>query len=299
MPVSTFRPGPVAPALVSAWASGWIVLTGMFVSTVPSVIRTRVPDGTLAAASTGLTASSVRVPRGQQLRGELGDELREQAGRVHLLAGPELGDRAVDPLRLLLGIGRRELALLHGRVELLVELHGEQAQDPLVLRFEQGQAGRVGRDGVGHQHRVEAALAVPDDEHALPVDPRLGNQVVVGVVGLADEGVEVDGAGVGGEGARASLPGEVLVEPERLDALLGEHARDQLQGLRGDVRGRLVAVAVGGAAAGQQQRGGQLLATAVRRYLQRAVGFRAVDGERDVTAGRRDLSRRRRARPGP
>jgi hypothetical protein len=198
-----------------------------------------------------------------------------------------------DPLRLLPGGGRAELALLYGRVELLVELQRDQTQDPLILRFEQGQPGRMRRDGVGHQHRVEAALAVPDDQHALPVYPRLGDQVVVGVVGLADVRVQVDGPGIGGEGARAGLPGEVLVEPQRHDALLGERVRDQLQGLRGDVLGRLVAVTVGGPAAGQQQRGRQVLADAMRRYLQRPVGFRAVNGERDITAGRRDLSRTR------
>jgi hypothetical protein len=134
---------------------------------------------------------------------------------------------------------------------------------------------------------------VPDHQHALPVRLRPPDQVVVGVVGLADVGVQVDGPGIGGEGARAGLPGEVLVEPQRHDALPGEHVRDQLQGLRGDVLGRLVAVTVGGPAAGQQQRGRQVLAAAMRRYLQRPVGFRAVDGERDLAAGRRDLARTR------
>jgi hypothetical protein len=61
MPVSTVSSGPVVPAPFSALASGLVVLTGMFVSAVPSVTRTRVPVATLAAASTGLTASSVRV----------------------------------------------------------------------------------------------------------------------------------------------------------------------------------------------------------------------------------------------
>jgi hypothetical protein len=134
---------------------------------------------------------------------------------------------------------------------------------------------------------------VPDDQHVLPVGSRLAAQEDVRGVGLADVGVQVDVPGIGGEGARAGLPGEVLVEPQRHDALLGEHAGDQLQGLRGDVLGRLVAVPVGGPAAGQQQRGRQVLAAAVRRYLQRPVGFRAVDGERNIAAGRRDLSRTR------
>ena len=59
-PVSTLSPGPVVPAPCSALASGLIVLTGMFVSAVPSVTRTRVPAATLAAASTGLTRTPPR-----------------------------------------------------------------------------------------------------------------------------------------------------------------------------------------------------------------------------------------------
>jgi hypothetical protein len=287
----------VVPAPVSAVASGLIVLTGMFVSAVPSVIRTRVPSATLAAASTGLTSSSVRAtfafPGVSSSRGELLHDLRQQAGRVHLLPSPELGDRVVDSLRLLLGGGRAELALLHGRVELLVQLHCDQAQDPLVLRLEQRQPGRVRRGGVGHQHRVEPALAVPDHQQVLPVGRRLSAQEGVRGVGLADVRVQVDVARIGGEGARAGLAGEVLVEPQRHDALAGELFRDQLQGLRGDLLGRLVPVTVSRPAAGQQQRGAQVLPAAVRRYLQRPVGFRAVDGERDVLAGRRDLRRPR------
>jgi hypothetical protein len=116
---------------------------------------------------------------------------------------------------------------------------------------------------------------------------------VIGRVGLADEGGQVKQGRVGGEGAAAGLTGEVLVEAQAHDAHPGQLARDQLQGVRGDARGDVVPVPVGGTAAGQQQRRGEPPPGLVRRDVERPVGSGAADDERDVAADRRDRLGRR------
>lgn len=60
-PSSTRSPGPVAPTLTSASASGWIVGAGTLASSVPAVTSTRVPGAICAAIDAGRTASSSRT----------------------------------------------------------------------------------------------------------------------------------------------------------------------------------------------------------------------------------------------
>ena len=199
-------------------------------------------------------------------------------------------------LRVLPGGGGGDAALRDLGVELLVGLQLDEAEEPLVLRLDQGEPGRAGRDRLRDQQRVHPALAVPGDQHPPGIGGRLGAEEGVGRVGLADERGQVDGRRMAGERAGAGLAAEVLVEPQGHDARPAEDPGDQLQGMRLEPGRGVVPVPVGGAAAGQQQGRRQALAAAVRRYLERAVGGGAVHRERDALVGRRDHPRRRRRR---
>ena len=130
---------------------------------------------------------------------------------------------------------------------------------------------------------------MPGHQQLFGIDLRLPAKKGIGGVGLADVVGQGDRAGVAGEGAAAGLAAEVLVEPQGHDAHRGQHARDQLQGVRFQARGGVVAVPVGRTAARQQQRGGQVLPGPVRGDVECPVGGGAADGERDLTAGRGDL----------
>ena len=77
------------------------------------------------------------------------------------------------------------------------------------------------------EQRVQGALAVPGDEQRLGPRLRLRAEHAVSGRGLPEEGVEVDPARFRRVRARAGPPGEVLVEAQAHDALLGEDLGDQ------------------------------------------------------------------------
>ena len=180
--------------------------------------------------------------------------------------------------------GGGELALVDLSVELLVDLELDGVEQALVSRLHD--ANPVGL-GVTDSARRRAYMlpSLWPTTSSLPVSTSgcwLRNRYAAAA--WAMKSWSVMDPGWVAESAGTSLAGEVFVEAQGNDALPGEYVGDQFQGAGHGLWG-LVAVAVGGPAARNQQGGGQLLGATVRGDLQRAVGDGALARERHVQAG--------------
>jgi hypothetical protein len=122
---------------------------------------------------------------------------------------------------------RVEGARGHGRAELRRRLQFDRAEQRLGHGLDQRDPGRVRPHLPRGEQRVQAALAVPSDEHRLRTRFPPRTEHAVGGRGLPDEGVEIDPARVLAIGPGAGPAGEVLVEAQAHDAQAGEDLGDQ------------------------------------------------------------------------
>ena len=217
-------------------------------------------DGQAWGEAGGQLGWIVAVGLGQEQR-RRGTEDSGQDGRQARWYGagrPEVGDSSGERVLDGAGLLGADLAGPLRGGDLRIDLVGDGVEVADAKRLEEPEGvdgrGRPGRAD-GEQQGEQRAFAMADDAQPVAVDAGLPGQESQRGRGLLLERADADGAGPAGVRAEPSAAAAELVVAEAGDSVGRQPVRDGLEGVDRSGEQRGVAVAVGWAAAGDEQDG--------------------------------------------